>query len=58
VSEETFAGALRQVIRGALESGLDPFALHRALAVAGMEALSECRCDLSLYDEGDGEPPF
>jgi hypothetical protein len=55
MSETTFQALLSQLIGAALESGLDPFAVHRALAVAGMEAIEECRCDL---DVREGEPPF
>jgi hypothetical protein len=57
MSATTFERLLSELVRAALESGLDPFALHRALSVASMEAVGECRCDLTLYDE-DGEPPF
>jgi hypothetical protein len=58
MSEATFTGLLSQLIRAALESGLDPFTVHRCLSVAGMEAVGECRCDLTLYDEGGDEAPF
>jgi hypothetical protein len=58
MSEATFQALLSQLVRAALEGGLDPFALHRALSVASMEAVGECRCDLRVFDEGDGEPPF
>jgi hypothetical protein len=55
MSEQTFQALLSQLVRAALEGGLDPFALHRALAVAGMEAVADCRCDLDVCEE---EPPF
>jgi hypothetical protein len=58
VTEKTFEKLLAELIRGAIESGMDVFNIHRALATAGMQMIDECRCDLSLYDEGDGEPPF
>jgi hypothetical protein len=48
MSEAIFAALLGQLIRAALEGGLDPFALHRCLSVAGMEAIDECRADLTL----------
>jgi hypothetical protein len=58
MSETTFQALLSQLVRAALESGLDPFTVHRALSVAGMEAVGECRCDLTLYDEGGDEAPY
>jgi hypothetical protein len=57
VSEQTFAKLLAELVRGAAESGLDVFAIHRALATAGMQLIDECRCDLSLDVEAE-EPPF
>ena len=55
MSERTFEALLSQLVQAALESGLDPFAVHRALSVAGMEAVDQCRCDLDVCE---GEPPF
>jgi hypothetical protein len=58
MSEQTFQALLSRLIRAGLEGGLDHFALHRSLAVAGMEAIGECRCDLAACDEGEDEPPY
>jgi hypothetical protein len=55
MNEATFQALLGQLIRAALEGGLDPFALYRALSVASMEAVGECRCDLDVCEQ---EPPF
>ena len=55
MSEATFKQLLADLVQAALESGIDPFAVHRELATAGMVVL-DCLCDLVEVDETEEAP--
>jgi hypothetical protein len=55
MSEATFKQLLADLVQAALESGIDPFAVHRELSTAGMVVM-DCRCDLAEVVEE--EPPY
>jgi hypothetical protein len=55
MSEATFKQLLADLVQAALESGIDPFAVHRELATAGMVVM-DCRCDLVMCDDGEDDP--
>jgi hypothetical protein len=53
MNPETFRTALRILLHGAAESGLDVFFIHSELSLAGMQLIDECRCDLAVVDDDD-----
>jgi hypothetical protein len=56
MNPDTFRTALRALLQGAAESGLDVFFLHSELTVAGMQLVDECRVDLIVCDDDEDDP--
>jgi hypothetical protein len=55
---DAFCQLLVNLVRGAAESGFDVFFIHSELTLAGMQLVDECRVDLVVTDDGEGEAPY
>jgi hypothetical protein len=57
VNPDSFRAALRALLQGAAESGLDIFWLHSELSLVSMQLVDEARCDLVVCDEEEEHAP-